>query len=520
MSRLQPSRRGFMSLMGGAGAAVALGAGTEWLARPAEIGRLLHSRLPLPEPFTVPLPIPPVARPRSDATTDYYDLTQRVARQEILPGRATEIWGYDGHFPGPTIVARAGRRTIVTHHNDLPVPTVVHLHGGHTPAADDGYPTDLVMPKGYDAHVSMGSMGGDDPRAVITQEARTYAYPLRQRAATLWYHDHRMGFTGGSVWRGLAGFFIVRDAEEEALPLPAGAYDIPLMITDRAFEADGSLRYPAKDKKLMHIPGVEAGFRQGVLGDVILVNGAPWPLLEVDAVRYRLRVLNASNARRYRLALSPPPPGGSGLVQIGSDGGLLSGPIAHDAIEIAPAERYDIMIDFSRYRVGDQVTLLNQFGSGSTSQVMRFQVVRSRRDDSHVPARLSDIEPLHSGQAVTTRSFDFRDGGDKGWTINGRTFDPTHIDARPHLGELEIWRFTTDFHHPIHVHLAHFQVLSRNGEGPGPYDAGWKDTIDLRPSEQAAILVRFTDYAGRFIFHCHNLEHEDMAMMANFETTW
>lgn len=520
MSHLQPSRRAFVRLLGGAGAALALGAGTEWLARPAEIGRMLHSRLPLPKPFAVPLPVPPVARPTSDATTDYYDLTQRVATQEILPGRATEIWGYDGRFPGPTIVARAGRRTVVTHRNDLPVPTVVHLHGGHTPAAHDGYPTDLIMPRaGFATSMgSMGSMGGDDPRAVITQGTRTYEYPLRQRAATLWYHDHRMGFTGASVWRGLAGFFIVRDAEEEALPLPAGVRDIPLMIADRAFEVDGSLRYPAKDKKMMHIPGVEAGFREGVLGDVILVNGAPWPFLEVDAARYRLRVLNISNARRYRLALSPPPPGGSGLVQIGSDGGLLSGPIAHDAIEVAPAQRYDIVIDFSRYRVGDQVTLINQFGSGSTSRVMRFQVVRPSRDDSHVPARLSHIEPLRADQAVTTRSFDFRDGGDKGWTINGRTFDPAHIDARPHLGELEIWRFNTDFHHPIHLHLAHFQVLSRNGEGPGPYDAGWKDTIDLRPSEQGAILVRFTDYPGRFLFHCHNLEHEDMAMMANFET--
>src|SRR5262249_9677444 len=158
---------------------------------------------------------------------------------------------------------------------------------------------DLIMPRAGLATSmgSMGSMGGADPRAVITQGTRPYAYPLRQRAATLWYHDHRMGFTGASVWRGLAGFFIVHDAEEEALPLPAGLHATPLMIADRAFEADASLRYPAKDEKMMHLPGVEAGFREGVLGDVILVNGAPGPFLEVDAARYRLRVLNASNAR-------------------------------------------------------------------------------------------------------------------------------------------------------------------------------------------------------------------------------
>jgi spore coat protein A len=505
------TRRGFLGLAGGV---AALGAGVEWLSGSVEPGLLLRSEVPLPKPFTVPLPIPPVLTPRRDATVDRYEVTQRVATVEILPGVPTEIWGYDGRFPGPTIVSRSGRPTVVRHHNRLPAPTVVHLHGGHTPAASDGFPTDLVLPAG----VSMPHTGHGmaDPAAVVTETSRDYEYPMRQRAATLWYHDHRMDFTGPAVWRGLAGFHLVHDDEEANLPLPAGDRDLPLMITDRAFGADGAMRYPAVDETLLRAPGVLPGYEQGVLGDVILVNGAPWPVTDVAAARYRLRLLNASNARRYRLALDPPPPGGAGLVQIGSDGGLLDRPQAHDAIELAPAERFDVVIDFARYPIGQQVTLVNQLDTGDTGLVMRFRVNRRVRDDSHVPDRLATIEPLRPDR-VTTRDFVFRNGGDHRWTINGREFDPARPETTVRRGDVEIWRFTSDFHHPIHLHLAQAQVLSRNGEPPGPYDAGWKDTVDLRPSERVAIIARFSDYAGRYVLHCHNLEHEDMGMMATYQ---
>ncbi|MEV7237606.1 multicopper oxidase domain-containing protein [Streptomyces sp. NPDC051020] len=204
-------------------------------------------------------------------------------------------------------------------------------------------------------------------------------------------------------------------------------------------------------------------------------------------------------------------------MQIGSDGGLLAAPRAHDAIVLAPAERFDVVVDFSRYRVGDEVTLGNRLGSGTTAAVMRFRIARRATDDSAVPARLSGIERLDPARATATRTFAFRDQGDEGWTINGRPYDPMRADATPRLGALEVWQFTSDFHHPVHLHLSHFQVLSRNGEAPGPYDAGWKDTVDLSAGEAVAIITRFTGYRGRFVFHCHNLEHEDMAMMANFE---
>jgi spore coat protein A len=291
------------------------------------------------------------------------------------------------------------------------------------------------------------------------------------------------------------------------------------MICDRAFAADGSFWYPSRDPELRHVPGVDGGHIEGVLGDVILVNGAPWPVLEVAAARYRLRVLNASNARRYRLALDPP--SRAGLVQVGGDGGLLSRPVRHRYVDIAAAERFDLVVDFSEYRVGQEVTLVNQLGSGSTGYVMRFRVVRNEADDSAIPDRLSTVERLDPARATLTREWRFTRGardGHRGWVINGQAFDPDRMDARPRLGEVELWRFGSDLHHPVHVHLSPFQVVSRGGGPPGPFDRGWKDTVDLRPAEHVDVAVRFTGYAGAYVLHCHNLEHEDMAMMAAFET--
>jgi len=516
------SRRRFLGLSGGAGALVAAGlVGPRLLGRAAVTGELLTSKVPLPAPFQVPLPIPAVLAPIArGADADRYEIVQRQATAEILPGLRTPIWGYQGTFPGPTIESRVGRTTIVQHRNELPVPTVVHLHGGHTPPESDGYATDLVLPVGgtQTTH-SHGSM--HDPDAKITQGVRDYVYPLRQRASTLWYHDHRMDFTGPAVYRGLAGFHLVRDAEEDALPLPRGERELPLMITDRSFAADGSMYYPSLDPTLNAAPGVEEPYLEGVFGDVILVNGAPWPVAEVSATRYRLRVLNASNARRYDLALDPPPPGGQAFTQIGSDQGLLDAPRVHEHLPIAPAERYDLVVDFGRYPVGSEVTLVNRIGTGGTANVMRFRVVRRGTEDSHIPDRLSEIEPLDRAQASVTREFSFRGGlvGDRhGWTIGGRPYSPSRIDARPRLGDVEIWRFVVDLHHPIHLHLVGFRVLSRGGREPGPYDAGLKDTVDLRPGEAVEVIARFDGYRGRYMFHCHNAEHEDMGMMANFET--
>lgn len=473
--------------------------------------RLLPSGVPLPSPFESKLPVPPTLNPdRKDASTDYYDVRVRPATAHILRGLATTIWGYGGIFPGPTIEARRGRKTLLRLWNTLPVPIVNHLHGGRTPPESDGYPTDLLLPSGFDAPDL------HDPRARTIPEQREYVYPNEQRAATLWYHDHRMDFTAPQVWRGLAGFYILRDEEETQLPLPRGDKEIPLLICDRSFDVNGSFLYPAVDSSLRGQPGVTMGYMGGVLGDVILVNGAPWPRLEVANTRYRFRILNASNARRYELALDPAPRGSPSFVQIGSDGGMLPAPLTHRAIRVSPAERFDVIIDFSRYKLGSQIRLINRAADGAQGQIMRFDVTRQERDDSAIPQKLSRVEAPNPARAVATRVFDFSYRGMRGWLINRKPFDPARMDAKPKLDTVEIWRLKTDFNHPLHLHLVHFQVLSHSGR-PGPYDAGWKDTINLGPGQAAEILVPFSGYRGRYVFHCHNLEHEDMAMMGNFE---
>jgi FtsP/CotA-like multicopper oxidase with cupredoxin domain len=512
------SRRGFLGMLGGAAALAALPACGPG-ATAGSTGEVLTSAVPLPEPFRVPLPVPPVARPVGvDGTgAQVYRVTQRVAEAEILPGMRTPVLGYDGIFPGPTFDTRRGQPLVVRHRNELPVPTVVHLHGGHTPAEHDGWPLDLVLPVGRTAdRAAHHGMLGD----VVVGE-REHRYPNDQRAATLWYHDHRMDFTGPAVYRGLAGFHIVRDEVEDALPLPRGERELPLMICDRAFAADGSFAYPGLDQGMRSLPGVEDDWMEGVLGDVVLVNGAPWPVHEVDAARYRLRLLNSSNARRYRLVLTVP--GGPDLpwVQIGSDAGLLAAPLEHQVIDIAPGERFDVLVDFSVLPVGTEVTMVNALDPGSAGRVMRFRVVRPAPDDSRVPARLAGVEPLVPSAGEPHRTFRFNRGdvGDhRGWTINGTSFDPDTSLADIRLGETEVWRFVTDVHHPVHVHLDPFQVLRRGTGGPGDFDAGWKDTVDVRPAEVVDVAVRFTDHAGRFLVHCHNLEHEDMAMMATIRT--
>lgn len=433
------TRRGFLGVLGGTALAA---------AGCAEIsGELLRSRLALPRPFTVPLPIPEVAR---HVRPGRYELTQRAAKMEIIPGTTTEVLGYGGTFPGPTLDLRRGSRVTVAVRNELSVPTSTHLHGGVTPPGSDGYPTDLVAPGGG---------------------AKDYDYPLEQRAATLWYHDHRMDFTAPQVWRGLAGMALVRDDEEDALPLPRGERELPLMICDRAFEEDGSFRYPSPpggghSGHTGHMAAVDGDYMEGVEGDVILVNGAPWPVAEVTATRYRLRLLNASNARRYRLRLAP----GGRFTQIGSDSGLLAAPVAHDELPISPGERYDVVVDFSAYPVGSAVTLVNTLADGPARNVMRFVVARRAADDTAVPAVLS--RPPGRVAPVTTRRFDFRRSAEGVWAINGHPYRPGVPLARPRLGTAEVWRLSSDFHHPVHVHLAHFLVLARNGRAPAAPDAG------------------------------------------------
>lgn len=514
------TRREFskLGLMAGVGLGVPLGT----VARP--VGRLVESAnvtSPRVEKFEVPLPVPPVLEPvRTDGTTDYYEITQREGTVEILPGYETTVWGYNGIFPGPTIEARSGREVVIEQQNELPVPVSTHLHGGVTPPESDGFPTDLILPPDLSMDDLPGHISGTI--AGVSRGSKEYRYPNEQRAATLWYHDHRMDFTGPQVYKGLAGFYIIRDDVEDELPLPDEEKDVPLMIADRTFTDDGEMYYPSVDPSLMGEHGVLAstsfGMHTGVFGDTILVNGAPWPRMEVSNTKYRFRILNASNARTYELALEPSPSKGGSFVQIGSDGGLLSEPIRHDELLVSPAERFDVVIDFSHYSVGSKVTLVNRRGEGRVSDVMRFEVVREEEEESEIPARLAPKLDFPSpDEAEVTRRFSFIAGMLGGMsTINGKGYNPERIDADPRFGSTEIWEFNADPAHPIHMHLVHFKIISRDGGPPGPYDAGWKDTVFL-DGGNVRVVAKFTPYRGKYVFHCHNLEHEDMMMMANFE---
>ncbi|AKU16368.1 multicopper oxidase family protein [Luteipulveratus mongoliensis] len=471
-------------------------------------GTVLKSSAPLPQPYTVPFTRPPAARSTQHGAPAY-ELVARPADVEILPGRKTRILGYDGTFPGPTITARAGQQTTVRLRNDLPVPTVMHLHGGVTPSTEDGYPTDLVQPRNPAARRQLH--GGLAARTVIGE--RTYTYPLRQRAAPLWYHDHTMDFTGPNVYAGLAGMFLVHDDEDDALPLPRGERDVPLIICDRAFGPDGELSYPALSAN-QKAHGVRDSYLGGVLGDVVLVNGRPWPLMQVDQARYRFRVLNASNARRFSISMDH----GVDLVQVGTDQGLLPAPQRERSLTLAPAERVDVVVDFSTVPVGTRVTMRNGFGSGGAGQVMQFQIARKAKDDSRIPARLSTVEPLRETASMVTRDLHFAlgkatDGHPHGeWSVNGITFADGKDIARPRLGTVERWRISSDVHHPVHPHMVRMQLY-------GKPELGWKDTIDVVPGDAVEVLVQVEGYRGRYVMHCHNLEHEDMAMMVHFTVT-
>jgi spore coat protein A len=389
-------------------------------------------------------------------------------------------------------------------HDDIPH-TVVHLHGAHVPSEYDGQPEQTLRPG---------------------QEA-TYEYPNHQEAATLWYHDHAMGITRLNVYMGLSGLYLLRDPREDALPLPSGEYEIPLVIQDRSVRADGRLVYPDK-------------YQDHFFGDNAVVNGKISPYLDVKRGMYRFRVLNGSNSRTYTLSLSKQLP----MSVIGSDGGLLPKPVELTTLTLSPAERVELVIDFSKHLPGEVVYLSNRartpYPNGTFDhplpQIMQFRVGTEAGHTTPLPTFLRSKRELPEASAQVTRDFvlanEPNDCGGSVWLINGKTFD--EITERPVLGTREIWRFVNSTHmtHPMHMHLVMFQVLDRQGIEmhhdetvlagtrlpPRPEESGWKDTVQVGPMEMVRVIAEFTDYAGRFPYHCHILEHEDQAMMRQFET--
>jgi spore coat protein A len=502
--------------------------------------------------FVDRLPIPKTLTPTSKKNgITYYTVKMKQFDQKVhrdLP--KTKMWGYQGTFPGPTIQVRRGERVRVLWENNLPmkhflpvdtsihgagkdtprVRTVVHLHGSRVPPNSDGFP-DAWFTRGF-------SKTGP----AFTN--KFYNYPNNQRATTLWYHDHAIGITRLNIYAGLAGFYLIRDKEEDALPLPKGAYEIPLMIADRSFNPDGSLFYPkrpANPKSRLPMPSIVPEF----FGDTILVNGKVWPFLNVEPRKYRFRILNASNSRFYNFKLST----GQPFFQIGTDGGLLEKPVKVREILLAPAERADVIVDFSKF-AGKNITMTNNaaapFPNGdpgnlnpkTTGVIMQFRVKLplKGKDTSKIPAVLSKINRLTTSDVKKVRNLTLVEINDKFGRLlqllTGRRWEQP-ITEKPIVGTKEIWKLInlTGDNHPIHVHLVQFQILqsrpfdvklfNRTGKirytappiKPAPNERGWKDTVKANPGQITRIIARFAPFTGRYVWHCHMLEHEDNEMM-------
>ena len=463
------SRRDFlkMTTLGAAATALPIDVVSRWVGAAAAV-----------EPFEVPLKIPPVlqARGKRDGR-DLYVQPMRRAMAEIIPGRRTPIWGFNGEFPGPTFKVKRGEEIVVRRINRLNVPTTTHLHGAKVFASSDGQPMDLVSPGGH----------------------KDYVYPNDQQASTLWYHDHVHRHSSRNNYMGLSGLYIIEDDEEQDLNLPSGKFDIPLILQDRSFKNDG--RFLFKDR------------RNSVRGDTFLVNGRPIPYLKVANRKYRFRILNASHTRGYELALDS----GRPLVQIASDGGLLSAPYPATSIPIWPAERVEVIIDFSSYPTGTQVVLQHRpdpLDVTSARPIMRFDVEREEEDTSSLPPTLRPVERLTTGTVEREFILSF-DSVARLWEINGKPFDHHRVDLRPRLGTTEVWTFNNQSSttHPMHIHLIRFQILERSNVVLTPGEMGWKDTVRVDPSTTVRIAIPFEGYIGRYMFHCHNLAHEDHSMM-------
>jgi spore coat protein A len=429
---------------------------------------------PAVPPFTVDMPVPPVLRPVwSGADLDVYRLDITRADVEILPGVRTPALTYDGRFVGPTIRARAGRRARVMYRNRLDQPANVHLHGGHVAPGDDGHPMDIIEPGG----------------------TRSYDYPNRQQGATLWYHDHAHHLEAEHVYRGLHGFYVLDDDAERSLRLPGGAFDVPIMLRDALFDANGALVFGGD-------PAERTTF---------LANGRPVPYFAVAARKYRFRLLNSATDRVFRLNL-----GGAEMVQIASDGGLLPAPVPYTELTFSSGERLDIVVDFSRYPLGSQLVLADATGG----PVLRFDVVRTARDDSVLPDRLRPAPS--SPPATVTRevslSFDLSTGIPVG-LVNGKPYDPERTDFTVKHGTTEIWQVTNadPFDHNFHLHLVPFRVLDRDGAAPWPQDAGRKDTIFIPAGASARIQATFEGFLGKYVYHCHFIEHATLGMMAQLD---
>jgi len=442
------------------------------------------------------LPIPDLLTGTEKDGKQVYDLIMQPGSIAYVPGKQTATFAYNGNILGPTLLMRKGDEVVINVTNRLGEPTTTHWHGIHLPAIMDGGPHQRIE-------------DGD------TWQAQ---YTIMNEEATFWYHPHLEGKTAEHVYHGLAGLFIVKDPQNElALPDQYGTDDIPLIVQDKIFNADGSFNYP--------------GTHMGVKGDQFLVNGAVTPVFDAPAQIVRFRLLNGSNARIYNFGFSDD----RQFHQIGTDGGLLERPVPLTRLRLSTGERAEILVDFSGEE-NSQVRLVS-FSSeldninpiwnsnaldDSAFDIMTIDVKAATANPvTALPASLASINRHQEGQAVRTRPFKLEMGFSGPMKINGKSMDMNRIDQTIKVNDTEIWEVShhSDLPHPFHVHDVQFLILTRDGSPPAENEAGWKDTVLVMPREMVRIIAHFSDFTDPdkpYMFHCHILEHEDAGMMGQF----
>ncbi|KAF1948831.1 hypothetical protein CC80DRAFT_529783 [Byssothecium circinans] len=474
------------------------GGDDKWLS---PVYPLYSAPLPIPEDIT-----PKYTVPNSDGSSlDYYEIDIKPVEVQIYPGlKKTRLVGYNGQVPGPTFRMRKGREAVVRFINHGDRADSVHLHGSYSRAPFDGWADDTTQPGQY----------------------KDYYYPNRQNARTLWYHDHAVDHTAENAYYGQAGFYILSDAQEDALGLPSGKYDIPLSIASKQYNADGSLWDPEANKETVSL-----------WGDVIHVNGIPWPFHKVEPRKYRLRFLNIGISRSFQLSFESSDAVGKQIpfTVFASDAGLTLNPVETNDLYISVAERWEVIFDFSKY-AGKNITIKNarkvaaDDDYAATDQVMKFIVGNTVSDPSNnlpngLPQNLRSV-PFPPAHSATEYNFKFeRSGG--GWQINGVVWSQVNqrILAKPPRGAVQKWSLANSaggWSHPIHIHLVDLQIVSRKG-GRGvvmPYEkVALKDVMWLDTNEEIEVVARYAPWDGVYMFHCHNLIHEDHEMLAAFNVT-
>jgi FtsP/CotA-like multicopper oxidase with cupredoxin domain len=493
-------------------------------------------------------------------TSTLYEVHQRAAQVQVSPSLPLQtLWTFDGVSPGPTYVARYGTPFIVRNYNDLPTDNggfglnsvTTHLHNGHTPSESDGFPCDYFAAGQYYDQYYPNVLAGFNSTHISTNG------DINESLSTLWYHDHRENFTSQNVYKGLLGFYLLFNNydtgdETTGFRLPSfPAYDIPMAFADRCFDAaTGQMVFDTFNT-------------DGILGDKFMVNGVIQPVLHVSPRRYRLRWLNTGPSRFLQVYITDlaNPSAAQPFWQISNDGNLLPKPVQVPAVALGVAERADVIIDFRQY-AGKTIYLENRLdqpngqggptgsvvGGGQGFLMLKIVVDQPTVADNSVdPATLPSYYALPSVSAspLVTRSFNFDQTRDGQWTINGKLFSCNTVRFKVKQNSLEQWSFNGGFgwSHPIHVHLEEFQITRG---APGLYGSDsddhnnysrwssqycWsgcssnstgvnlarKDVVRLIPRGNVTVKMRFRDWLGRYPMHCHNVIHEDHAMMLRFD---